>query len=245
MSRLASAHATAQTPQAVLPAGPGQPWPNRVAGQASVVVSLVMAGTGVAMIGLALATDVASTRKAIEVLLGVAVVVSGALLARSRMKAAADVSAGLLPGEITLAAALVYLGVAMPAFQHGAARSQAVGQFVAVVVALVVGCAGLVYSRAPVGHTGKPSLAVMVRDGVLLITGTIVVAWRRARSPTRRSSPEMELGQLPRPDRARNAGADRPGGCARRLPPPSSSVAELAWPRPASSRRSSWLAWAS
>ncbi len=176
MPRLVSAHATPQTPHAVPPADPGQPWHNRVARQASGIVSLVMAGTGVAMIGLALATDVPSTRKALEVLLGVAVVVSGALLARSRMKAVADVSAGLLPGEITLAAALVYLGVAMPAFQHGAARSQAVGQFVAVVVALVVGCAGLVYSRAPVGHPGKRSLAVMVRDGVLLITGTIVVA---------------------------------------------------------------------
>ncbi len=130
MPRLVSAQTTTDTPRDVAPPDPAQSWSNRVARQASVIVSLVMAGTGAGMVGLALATDVTSTRKAIEVLLGIAVVASGVLLARSMRKTVADVNAGLLPGEITLAAALVYLGVAMPAFQHGAARSQAVGQFV-------------------------------------------------------------------------------------------------------------------
>ncbi len=162
-------------PHSATPPEPAQPWLSQVAKQGGALVSLAMAGAGVAMIALAVATEAGSARKAVEVVLGLAVVISGALLARSGTRGS-GVSAGLLPGEITLAAALVYLGVAMPAFQHGTVRSQAVGQFIAVVVSLVVGCAGLVYSRAPVGPARRFSFAVIVRDGVLLITGTIVVA---------------------------------------------------------------------
>lgn len=162
-----------QTPS---PAGHARPSTLRVANGASTLVALSMGAAGLAMLVLAAQTRVGPDRKAIEILFGAGVVISSVLLARARMTAAPDVSAGLLPGELCLAGALLYLGVAMPAFQHGANRAQAVGQFIAVVAALVAGCAALVYSRAPAAGPRKFSLAVMVRDGVLLITGTIVVA---------------------------------------------------------------------
>ncbi len=176
MTPTASAPDTAGTTRTVSSAAGVQRWPNRVANEASALVAVIMAGTGLAMIVLALATKAGPERKAAEVFFGLVVVVSSALLARTRSKVAAEVSAGLLPGDLALAGTLFYLGVAMPAFQHGANRTQAVGQFIAVVVGLVVGCAGLIYTRAPAVTSRKLSFAGIVRDGVLLITGTIVVA---------------------------------------------------------------------
>jgi len=135
-----------------------------------------MAVLGVTEVVLAAATPIGRFRLAGEVACGVALVVSGVLLGRAARRPGRGLSAGILPGDLALAGALLYLGLAMPPFQqHHTARATAVAQFVTVLAGLVVGCAGLVLSRSPEARAGVAP-GRMVRDGVLLITGTILVA---------------------------------------------------------------------
>ena len=135
-----------------------------------------MAVLGGIEVVLAAATPIGRVRLAAEVASGAALVVSGVLLGRSARQAGRGISAGILPGDLALAGALLYLGLAMPPFQqHHTVRATAVAQFVTVLAGLVVGCAGLLLSRTPTARAGV-SPGRMVRDGVLLITGTILVA---------------------------------------------------------------------
>lgn len=115
-----------------------------------------------------------------EIFLSVAMLCAGVLLLRKAMNKKNDrLVIGLLPGEIALAAALLYLGVVMPVFHQGlTSYGNAVIQFIAVMAGLVFGAVALALSGASqdARPVGKLSAAASLRDGVILITGTILLA---------------------------------------------------------------------
>src|SRR5579859_2348091 len=86
---------------------------------------------------------------------------------------------GILPGDAALANAFFYLGFSMTAFHLGyTSPTIALAQFITVLVGLVFGAGGLALSGVskparPLGHTAFP---LMLRDGVILIVGTILMA---------------------------------------------------------------------
>ncbi|GER90029.1 hypothetical protein KDW_41910 [Dictyobacter vulcani] len=86
---------------------------------------------------------------------------------------------GILPGDGALANAFFYFGFAMTAFHLGyASQAIALAQFITVLVGLFFGAGGLALSgfsrpARPAGHITFP---LMLRDGVILIVGTILMA---------------------------------------------------------------------
>lgn len=86
---------------------------------------------------------------------------------------------GILPGDAALANAFFYLGFSMTAFHLGyASPAIALAQFITVLVGLFFGAGGLALSGVskparPLGHITFP---LMLRDGVILIVGTILMA---------------------------------------------------------------------
>jgi hypothetical protein len=83
------------------------------------------------------------------------------------------------PGEIALAATFFYLGTAMPVFHQGLASPQAaLTQFIAVLLGLIIGTVALVLSGATKGIRRASSInsVASLRDGVILIIGTILIA---------------------------------------------------------------------
>lgn len=86
---------------------------------------------------------------------------------------------GALPGDAALANAFFYLGFSMTAFHLGyASPAIALAQFITVLAGLVFGAGGLALSGVskparPLGHITFP---ILVRDGVILIVGTILMA---------------------------------------------------------------------
>lgn len=146
-----------------------------------------MGALGVAMLALALGAPGGMGVRIIEVALSVAMVASGVLLARAVVTfGRTGKPIGLLPGELALAAAMLYLGTAAPTFHlPKASYGVAVAQFLCVLVGLFLGAAALVVDGASQGvrPRGKRSPAAMVRYGVTLIVGTILLA--------------IGLGQLP------------------------------------------------
>ncbi|GLV55859.1 hypothetical protein KDH_27030 [Dictyobacter sp. S3.2.2.5] len=86
---------------------------------------------------------------------------------------------GILPGDGALANAFFYFGFAMTAFHLGYASSAiALAQFITVLVALFFGAGGLALSGAsrPARPLGYVTFPLMLRDGVILIVGTILMA---------------------------------------------------------------------
>lgn len=145
----------------------------------SLGVGIGLALDGALMAVLALVTPIGLTRHMVEVVLGSAILIPGVLLAMAGARHR-GLSVRVLLGEIVLAGALLSLGAAMPAFQAGGIPYAAgVSQFVGVLVGLVLGAATLALSaatRPAPPRFGRISPPAALRDGVILITGTILLA---------------------------------------------------------------------
>lgn len=86
---------------------------------------------------------------------------------------------GILPGDAALANAFFYFGFSMTAFHLGyASPTIALAQFIIVLVGLVFGAGGLALSgiSKPARPLGHSAFSIMLRDGVILIVGTILLA---------------------------------------------------------------------
>ncbi len=143
------------------------------------VLGVITMADGMALVVLAFAGDPGTATRLAEVVFGVVVVVPGLLLVRSGFSRGVIRLGPLLP-DVVLAGALLTLGVAMPAFHQGAVGYEtARNQFAFVVLGLALGSAGLALSgvSAPTAERGgRLSFPGAVRDGVLLIVGTILLA---------------------------------------------------------------------
>ena len=146
--------------------------------------SCIVSASAFTLIGLVMLVAAFTTTgiifKAIETFLSSGMLAAAILLWRTVLrKEYQSRGVGLLAGEIALACAFVYLGVAMPVFHQGLASAHTASiQFVAVLATLVVGSAALALSgfskpSRPLGQVTFPS---MVRDGVILLTGTVLLA---------------------------------------------------------------------
>lgn len=143
------------------------------------VLGVITVADGIALMVLAFAGDPGTATRLTEVVFGGVILVVGLFLVRSGVSRG-PVRLGVLLPEIVLASALLTLGAAMPAFHRGAVDYQtARDQFLLVVLALALGSAGLVLSglSAPTAERGgRLSFPGALRDGVLLIVGTILLA---------------------------------------------------------------------
>lgn len=143
-------------------------------------IGLLLAAAGAVLVALAFSGSLGTGRLIFECALGTAVLVSGALVAAAAATGRHASGLHLASGELVLAATIVYLGEAMPAFHHGAVgHDTAVAQFAVVIVSLVLGCATLALP-APASESARRNTGIhwasVIRDSVLLIVGTIIVA---------------------------------------------------------------------
>lgn len=86
---------------------------------------------------------------------------------------------GILPGDAALANAFFYFGFSMTAFHLGyASPAIALTQFIIVLVGLAFGAGGLILSGVskPARPLGHITFSIMLRDGVTLVVGTILLA---------------------------------------------------------------------
>ncbi|MGI8412721.1 MAG: hypothetical protein ACR2LV_06555 [Solirubrobacteraceae bacterium] len=143
-----------------------------------VPIGATLAAVGAAMIVLAFSGSLGVGRQIFECVLGAAVLAPGGLFLWAALAGKRSTGLHLAAGETALAATIVYLGEAMPPFHHGAVGHDAgLAQFIAVIVGLVVGAISLALP-AP-ASSEKPTgihWASVIRDSVILIVGTIVVA---------------------------------------------------------------------
>jgi len=141
---------------------------------------MLLAITGVAMVTLAFSGGLGNGRLIFECVLGVAVFASGALIAGAGAMDKRATGLHLAAGELALAATIVYLGEAMPAFHSGVVGHDAgVAQFVAVLAGLILGATALALPAPPPANpqtTTGVHWASVIRDSVILIVGTIIVA---------------------------------------------------------------------
>ena len=137
-------------------------------------------GAGLALDGAVLAALAGAAPRGgpttlLEAMLALGVLIPGLMLARAGAR-----GVGTLPGELALDAALLSLGVAMPAYQAGGVPyAVAAGQFACVLVALFLGACALALSAAtrPVApRFGSTSVVAALRDGLVLITGVVLMA---------------------------------------------------------------------
>lgn len=146
---------------------------------AAVVLGGATVADGVALLVLAFAGHPGGGSRVAELVFGVAILGPGLWMATMGLSRRSVHQGPLLP-DVVLAGALLTLGVAMPAFHRGAIDYQtARDQFLFVVLGLALGSAGLALSgvSAPtVERTVQLSFPGAVRDGVLLIVGTILLA---------------------------------------------------------------------
>jgi hypothetical protein len=147
----------------------------------------VFAVLGFVLLVTAFAASSGGILKGIQAIFSLGVVAAGVLILRvflNRQYLSRGV--GLLAGEIALACAFLYLGVAMPLFHQGlASPGIARIQFIVILSIFVFGTGALALSGVskqsrPLGEVTFPSV---VRDGVILLTGTILLA--------------IAIGQLP------------------------------------------------
>ncbi|GLV56664.1 hypothetical protein KDH_35030 [Dictyobacter sp. S3.2.2.5] len=86
---------------------------------------------------------------------------------------------GVLPGDAALANAFLYFGFSMTAFHLGYTSPMiALAQFIAALSGLIFGTGGLILSGVskPARPLGHITFSIMLRDGVILIVGTILFA---------------------------------------------------------------------
>lgn len=146
----------------------------------SFVIAAFFGIAGLIMLIESFTTPIGLFSRAIEVFLSAGMLLAAWLLWRAAgNKSHTYIDVDLLPGEVALAAAFLYLGTALPAFYAGqGSRGQALLQFLTVLSCLVVGTGALVVSAATRGRRpfGRLALGSMIRDGVILLTGTVVLA---------------------------------------------------------------------
>ncbi|MDX6669274.1 MAG: hypothetical protein QOK04_2654 [Solirubrobacteraceae bacterium] len=149
-------------------------------------VAFLLGGVGATMIALAVAASGQPARRALEVVFGAMVAVAGVCLLAMLRQRNRSAKAHFWVGEVAADGAFFYLAAAAPAFHgHGVSGGVARAQFVAALAGLLVSCVALAV-RVP-GRRDDRTLPVqgVVRDGVLLTVGTLVVA--------------IAVGQLARP----------------------------------------------
>ena len=148
----------------------------------SIVSAFGLLIIGVVMLVMALLTPIEASRRIVEIVLSSGNLVGGMLLLRDATnKKHAQVSISLWPGEIALLPTFIYLGIAMSAFQLGlASYHDAVIQLIAVLSGFVFGTVALALSGTTRGKSAHPKRrvapAASLRDGVILIVGTILLA---------------------------------------------------------------------
>ena len=157
--------------------------PNDRARSAARTVSLALGAMvvldGAVLMLLAVLTAAPMAQRLVEIGFGAVVLAAGVMIAKMGGRRSRPVELSALPGELVLAGSLFYLGVAMGVFQAGGVRYAAgVSQFSAVLVGLTLGSAALALSGAPAPakQAGAADLATALRNGVLLIVGTILLA---------------------------------------------------------------------
>ena len=145
-----------------------------------IVSGIVFAVLGSVLLVTAFATSSGGIFKGIQVVFSIGVVAAGVLILRVFLNGQyRSRGVGLLAGEIALACAFLYLGVAMPLFHQGlASPGIARIQFIVILASFVFGTGALALSgiskqSRPLGLVTFPS---MVRDGVILLTGTVLLA---------------------------------------------------------------------
>ncbi len=161
---------------------------------AAVGLGAVMLADGAGLAVLALAGRPPAVARVVELVLGSVVAVPGLLIAASGLRRH-PVRLGVLLPDVVLAGALLSLGVAMPVFHQGETNYQtAEQQFVLVLAALGLGSAALVLSAATsptAAEDGPVSFPGAVRNGVILIVGTILVAIAIGQLPGAKLTPPM------------------------------------------------------
>jgi hypothetical protein len=142
---------------------------------------------GILLLVTAFATASGGIFKGIQAVFSIGIVAAGIMIARVFLNGQyLSRGVGLLAGEIALACAFLYLGVAMPLFHQGLASPVIASiQFIAILASFVFGTGALALSGVskqsrPLGQVTFPA---MVRDGVILLTGTVLLA--------------ITIGQLP------------------------------------------------
>ncbi len=169
------------------------PPPNRLVRGYSLVSASAYTILGITMLILALFTPMSIIFRGNEVVLSLSIIFKGAEIVFSVGMLHAAImlwravlnkdhmhhGIGILPGDGALANAFLYMGFSLTAFHLGySSPAIALAQFITVLVGLFFGAGGLALSgfskpARPLGHITFP---LMLRDGVILIVGTILMA---------------------------------------------------------------------
>lgn len=167
-------------PRRIRSGHPPSAGPVAIARWAGAGLGIALSAGGMLMSLLAVMTAPPRVLQLVEIGLSVAVAIPGLLITRVAVVDRRPLAIGVLLPEIVLAAAMVYLATALSLFHTGhIAYPGAVAQFVTVLAALGLGAAGLILDGAttpPAQQAGRLSFPIAVRDGVILIIGTILVA---------------------------------------------------------------------
>lgn len=163
-----------------------QPFP-KLWGSVSIVSGGMFIVLGFVLLVTAYAASSGGLFKAVQTVCSLGVIAAGVLILRVFLNGQyRSQGVGLFAGEIALACAFLYFGVAMPLFHQGLASAGIARiQFIVILTIFVFGTGALALSgiskqSRPLGLVTFPS---MVRDGVILLTGTVLLA--------------IALGQLP------------------------------------------------
>lgn len=144
----------------------------------AIAFSLGMLGAG--MIVLAVMAPTVIGLRVAEGVPGLAVLAGGVRLGQATNASAGHgLAVGLLPGELALDGALLYLGTVLPTYQSGQVPYLLASlQFGAVLGTLFLGAFALALSgvAARARPLGRIAAGAMTRHGVILITGTILLA---------------------------------------------------------------------
>ncbi|HZD16182.1 MAG TPA: hypothetical protein VE196_13890 [Pseudonocardiaceae bacterium] len=154
--------------------------PVAVARWAGIGLGLALSADGVILALLAVITAPPRFLQLAQIALSLAVAIPGLRITQVALADRRPLATGVLLPEIVLAAAMVYFATALSLFHAGhTAYPSAVSQFLTALAALGLGAAGLVLAGATTPsaqYAGQVSFPIAVRDGVILIVGTILVA---------------------------------------------------------------------
>lgn len=171
---------TINEPRRILSGYPPGAAPVAVARWAGTGLGIALSADGMILALLAVLTAPPRVLQLAEIALSLAVAIPGLRITQVALADRRPLGIGVLLPEIVLAAAMVYLATALSLFHAGhIAYPGAVSQFVTVLAGLGLGAAGLVLAGATTPsalEAGRVSFPIAVRDGVILIIGTIVVA---------------------------------------------------------------------
>jgi len=134
---------------------------------------------GLVMIVMCFLTPVGVILTIIEVILGAANLAAAAMMFQACMRKHTPFGVTLLAGDLGLGGTFFYLGTSMPAFHQGMASLQvAVIQLIAVLLGLFLNGTALAIAGASEGvrRAGRINGAAGLRDSVILIVGTILLA---------------------------------------------------------------------